>query len=136
VERVAKSPEIGRAALNRMEIWHNNWRYEMRCRKLFLSWSVLLVGLGFAGTVSADQMNGRYQVQGLFSETGAAGVYLKEGLPQCLFNLMYINLGSPEGNAMLALLTTAKVSRMTVTRLDYTRDANTTRCILTGVHVE
>lgn len=98
--------------------------------------SVLLAGLGFAETASADQMNGRYQVNGLFSEIGAAGVYLKEGLPQCLFDLMYINLRSPEGKAILALLMLAKMSGMTVTRLDYTRDASTTRCVLTGVHVE
>lgn len=98
--------------------------------------SVLLIGLVYAGAASADSMSGRYQVQGLFSEQGAAGVYLKEGLPQCLYNLMYIDLGPPEGKAVLALLISAKVSGMTVTRLDYTRDAGTTKCHLTGVHVE
>ena len=107
----------------------------MRRRKLFLFWSVLLVGVGFAGSASADSMTGRYQVQALFSESGTAGVYLKEGLPQCLFGVMYINLGSPEGKAILALLMSAKVSGMVVTRLDYTRDANT-KCNLSGAHVE
>lgn len=91
---------------------------------------------GFAGSACADQMTGRYHVKTLFSEPGTAGVYLKEGTPQCLFNLMYINLASPEGKAILALLMSAKTSGMAVTRLDYARDASTTKCHLTGVHVE
>lgn len=107
----------------------------MQCGKLFLFWSVLLIGLSFTGTACADSMNGRYQVQALFSEPGTAGMYLKEGLPQCLFGVMYINLGSPEGKAILALLMSAKISGMVVTRLDYTLDANT-KCNLNGAHVE
>lgn len=82
--------------------------------------------VGFAGTAGAESMTGRYHVQGLFSEPGAAGVYLKEGLPQCLYNLMYIDITPPAGKAVLAMLLSAKTAGMTVTRLG----------ILTGVHVE
>jgi hypothetical protein len=108
-------------------------RMKAACGKLLLSWSVLLVGLGFAGTTCAESMTGRYHVQGLFSEPGAAGVYLKEGLPQCLYNLMYIDITPAAGKAVLALLMSAKTAGMTVTRLDYTRDASTTKCILSPI---
>lgn len=108
----------------------------MTLGKLIAFLSVLLIGLGLTGTACADSMSGRYQVQGLFSEPGVAGVYLKEGLPQGLYNLTYIDIKPPAGKAVPALLMSAKVAGMTVTRLDYTRDASTTKCILTGVHVE
>lgn len=109
---------------------------DMRCGKMFSFLSVLLFGLGFAGGASAESMNGRYQVKALFSEAGAAGVYLKEGLPQCRFDLMYISLATSEGKAILALLMSAKMAGMAVTRIDYVRDASTTMCTMTAVHVE
>lgn len=83
----------------------------------------------------ADQILGTYHVKTLFSEPGTAGVYFEEPLPQCQFGLMYVDLGTTEGKARLALLTSARMGGWPVVRLDYSRDAVTTKCVLFGVHV-
>lgn len=88
------------------------------------------------GPVHADQLNGRYHVKSLFSENAqAAGVFVQEGFPGCLYDLMYIDLGTTAGKAQLALLTSAKMGGWVVTRLDFTRTSNGA-CWLYGVHVE
>lgn len=62
--------------------------------KIFL---LMLLAL-LAGPAHAEQLSGRYHVQSLFSEnTQTAGVHVEEGFPGCLYNLMYINLGTAAG---------------------------------------
>lgn len=99
------------------------------------AWGLLLAAL-VTGPAYADQLLGRFKVKVLFAETSdTAGVYLVEDLPQCLYGLMYIDITSSAGKARLALLTTAKSAGWSVTRLDYTKDANG-KCVLYSVHVE
>ena len=103
-----------------------------------LKWIFIAIAMcGFTITqANAANMYGPYQVKSLFAESAnTAGFFVVEGLPQCLYGLMYIDLSSAAGKGQFALLTSAKMGGWKITRIDYTQSANGA-CWLGGVHVE
>ena len=73
-----------------------------------LKWIFIAIAMcGFTITqANAANMYGPYQVKSLFAESAnTAGFFVVEGLPQCLYGLMYIDLSSAAGKGQFALET-------------------------------
>ena len=82
---------------------------------------------------SAQVLN--LHVKQIFSESDSrGGFYLKEGLKDCMWDLLYIDLSKEAGRAQFSLLKEAKIHNWTLVRIDYEKNSNGT-CNLTGLHV-
>jgi len=97
----------------------------------------LAVVLVFVSTVcTADQLLNTYHISRIFAEgSSQAGFYTSEGLPQCLYEIMYIDLSNEGGKAQFSMALTAKTSNQTIKRLDYIVNTGGA-CHLTGMHME
>ncbi|CCN48808.1 conserved hypothetical protein [Vibrio nigripulchritudo MADA3029] len=70
-----------------------------------------------------------------FSEgSSKAGFYTSEGLLQCKWGIMYIDLSTEAGKAMFSQVLTAKSAGFKVVRIDYTKSGEL--CTATGLHIQ
>ena len=96
-----------------------------------------ILGLTFlllASAASADQILGNKTINRIFSEGGAtAGFYTQEGLPECKWGIMYIDLSKESGKAMFSIALSAKVTGDKINRIDYTVSSSGT-CLANGLH--
>jgi len=75
-------------------------------------------------------------VKRVFSEgSTGAGFYTVEGLPECKYSIMYLNLSTESGKAMFSQLLTAKSAGFKVVRIDYSVLASG-QCVAGGLHIE
>lgn len=106
-------------------------------KKLLLGFVILLV----ANTAIADTLTEVKTISSVFSEgTSTAGFYTVEGLSQCKWGIMYIDMHDVNGNEKQAATTqfsmvlVAKTAKLKITRMDYTIASNGT-CRLLGLHL-
>lgn len=107
-------------------------------KKLFinmLGWcmsSLLFITSGaFANQISTNKT-----VTRIFSEgENRAGFYTAEGLSECKWGIMYINLSNYAGRAMMSQLLTAKSAGFKVVRIDYAVSSSGT-CSASGLHIQ
>lgn len=108
-------------------------------KKGVLKWALTagsVLALLVGSTANAGQFLGSYHVKTTFVEGAqTAGLTATEIFVGCLFNIVYIDLGTVAGRAQLALAMSAKVSGQAITRVDYTIDAGG-KCFASGLHVE
>jgi len=84
----------------------------------------------------ADTLTDVKTVKRVFSEgASTAGFFSAEGIPQCLYGIMYIDLSKDSGKAQFSMLLSAKAANQKVVRMDYTLGVNG-QCNMTGLHVE
>ncbi len=96
----------------------------------------------FAASLShADKLQEVRTITTVFSESAStAGFYTQEGLPQCKWGIMFIDMRDSSGNekqsgtAQFSLALTAKTAKFNVTRMDYVVAEDGT-CRLTGMHI-
>jgi hypothetical protein len=100
--------------------------------------SIFIFLLLFISVVaSGTTLNETRTVKRLFSEgTKTGGFYTVEGLPQCLYQIMYINLETDAGKAQFSLLLSAKAASQKIVRIDYSVHPTNGHCDLSGIHVE
>ena len=93
-------------------------------------------GMLVANAAMAETISGSFTVKTVFSENDStAGFTVAQGLPGCLYQIMYIDLSTNGSRARLALLMSAKSAGWKVSRIDYTIYSNGS-CWARGVHVE
>ncbi len=86
--------------------------------------------------VFADQTLETKSIGQVFSEgSSTAGFYTVEGLPQCKYQIMYIDLSDEAGKAQFSMVLSAKAAGQKVVRMDYNLGPDN-RCDLTGLHVK
>ena len=100
--------------------------------------SIVIFLLLFSSVIaSAATLNETRTVKRIFSEgTKTGGFYTVEGLPQCLYQIMYINLETDAGKAQFSMLLSAKAANQKIVRIDYSVHSTNGQCNLSGIHVE
>jgi len=99
--------------------------------------TLMLLAVFLSSGVNADQDDTERMVNKIFAEGAAtAGFYTTETLTECLYGIMYIDLSNEAGKSQLALAITAKATGSKIVRMNYTRDSGTTKCSLTGLHIQ
>lgn len=90
----------------------------------------------FSGSIWAES-KGPLTVLRLFSEgANSGGFYPNENIQDvCKWNLIYIDMSTPSGRGMFALLVQAKAQSLNLVRVDFIRNSDTT-CTLTGLHIQ
>ncbi|MBL4589099.1 MAG: hypothetical protein JKY11_03345 [Alphaproteobacteria bacterium] len=93
--------------------------------------------------VSSDAFAAKFEetrhVKRVFTESNnIAGFYTVEGLPQCVYGIMYIDLSTDTGRALFSIVLTAKSLNWEIRRMDYylTNETYGTRCNITTIHAE
>ena len=90
----------------------------------------------YSAVTFADSLNEPRTVKRIFSEgIASAGFVSNEGMTQCLYGIMYLDLSKESGKAQFSMLLTAKASGQKVVRIDYSTDA-IGKCNLSGLHIE
>lgn len=85
--------------------------------------------------IQAEQLLESRTVSKIFAENGNhAGFYTSEGLTQCLWGIMFIDLSTEAGKAQLSMVLAAKLSNQKIVRMDYT--VITQKCWLSGLHIQ
>ena len=97
---------------------------------------VLLIALCLIAPVAISAtLQESHTVSQILAEHGnKAGFYTEEGLPQCLWGVMFIDLSNKAGKAHLSLALSAKMGGLKVVRMDYT--VSSEKCFLTGMHIQ
>lgn len=97
---------------------------------------LILMVFFFSSSSIADQLLNTYHVKRIFAESSTiAGFYAAEGLTECKWGIMYIDLSKEAGKAQFSIVLTAKTVNQTITRMDYTVNTDGA-CSLTGIHLE
>lgn len=107
-------------------------------RNLFISmfWGGMCSFLFITSGVFANQISTNKTVTRIFSEgENRAGFYTAEGLAECKWGIMYINLSHYAGRAMMSQLLTAKSAGFKVVRIDYAVSSSGT-CSASGLHIQ
>lgn len=107
-----------------------------RIAKSIRGLALMVLTLSFAGSVWADS-RGPLTVLRVFSEGAtSAGFYPNENIQDvCKWNLIYLDMSTPSGRGMFALLMQAKAQSLSLVRVDFVRNSDTT-CTLTGLHIQ
>ena len=104
--------------------------------KIFKKIIVTSVLIALSSTTLAAQITTPKVVKRIFTEgTVSAGFYAIEGIPECKWGIMYLNLSTDAGRGMLSQVLIAKSAGFKVVRIDYSVRSNDT-CLATGLHVE
>lgn len=94
---------------------------------------VALLSLLSTGSLAESLLENRTPTT-IFSENqNAAGFYTSEGLSQCMWGIMFIDLSNEAGRAQLSLLLVAKTSGLKIVRMDYY--ISDSKCYLSGMHI-
>lgn len=89
-----------------------------------------------SAAVFADSLSEPRTVKRVFSEgIASAGFMSTEGFSQCLYGIMYLDLGKDSGKAQFSMLLSAKASGQKIVRIDYSVDG-IGKCNLSGLHIE
>ena len=103
--------------------------------KLMGAFFILILSLASVG-VSADQLQRPFTVKQIFAEGNTtAGFYPYEPLPECKWNIMYLDLTKESGKASFSLLIAAKAASYTIRRIDYTVSSLGT-CLASAIHIQ
>ncbi|MBD1557666.1 hypothetical protein HC752_12055 [Vibrio sp. S9_S30] len=85
--------------------------------------------------VQAEQILGSKTVLRTFSEGSAkAGFYTTEGLQECKWGIMYIDLSTEAGKAIFSQVLTAKTAGFKIVRIDYSKSGEL--CTARGLHIQ
>ena len=100
--------------------------------KHFLLITLIISGFASATTSTLDRA---LSVHKVFAEGNYnGGFYPTEPLPECKWNLMYVDLSTEGGRGMFSLLISAKAADQKLSRIDYeVRDSGT--CLIKGLHI-
>lgn len=81
----------------------------------------------FSNAASSAELNGKH-VNGVGSHTNSSTAYfgLAEGLPDCLYEIVYIDLSTNGGRAAFATVLSARGSGEPLTKIGYTKQTNGT----------
>ncbi|QUJ67370.1 hypothetical protein KDD30_15230 [Photobacterium sp. GJ3] len=95
--------------------------------------------ISFSSSVMANQsdleINQSFTITTVFSEgTTTAGFYTAEGIKDCQWGIMYLELSTESGKAMFSQVLAAKSAGFKVIRIDYKKNENAT-CTATGLHI-
>ncbi|MDO6708530.1 hypothetical protein [Photobacterium sp. 1_MG-2023] len=99
-----------------------------------------LLGLfSFSFSVMANQsdpeINQSLTITQVFSEgTTTAGFYTAEGIKDCQWEIMYLDLSTESGKAMFSQVLAAKSAGFKVVRIYYNKKESGT-CTATGLHI-
>jgi hypothetical protein len=106
-------------------------------KKIFVSALVCCLStLIISTSVYAAQIMTSKTVTRIFSEgENGGGFYTAEGLPECKWGIMYINLSTNAGKAMMSQLLTAKSAGFKVVRIDYAVSSSGS-CSASGLHIQ
>ena len=84
----------------------------------------------------ANQITTPKIVKRIFSEgSTTAGFYTVEGISECKWGIMYLNLSTESGKGMFSQVLAAKSAGFKVVRIDYTVSTSGT-CQASGLHIE
>ncbi|CCN35975.1 conserved hypothetical protein [Vibrio nigripulchritudo SFn27] len=101
-------------------------------KKLIIA-SVLM---SVSSALLAAQISTPKTVKRVFSEGAtSAGFYTVEGIPECKWGIMYLNLSTEAGKGMFSQVLTAKSAGFKVVRIDYAVSSSGT-CQASGLHIE
>ncbi|GLX85931.1 hypothetical protein tloyanaT_21830 [Thalassotalea loyana] len=101
--------------------------------KKLIFWVSLLFFCSYAESKSLNEVR---TVSRIFSEAGnTAGFYTVEGLADCKWQIMRIDLATEAGRAMFSQVLTAKSAGFKIVRIDYSISADGT-CKALGLHIE
>ncbi|MDX1303029.1 hypothetical protein [Photobacterium sp.] len=90
----------------------------------------------FSAPLAAEQITTPKTVKRVFSEgTTSAGFYTNEGISQCKWGIMYMDLSTESGKAQFSQVLTAKTAGFKVIRIDYTIRSSGT-CLASGIHIQ
>ena len=88
-----------------------------------------------SAVAAADEFLETRTVLRILSENQTtAGFYTKEGLTQCKWGIMFIDLSSEAGRAQFSMILTAKVAGQKIIRMNYIISSE--KCRLTGLHTQ
>ena len=92
---------------------------------------MLMSSFAFSAQISTPKT-----VKRIFSEgSTSAGFYATEGITECKWGIMFLNLSTEAGKAMFSQVLTAKSANFKVVRIDYTVSSSGT-CLASGLHIE
>jgi hypothetical protein len=104
--------------------------------KAFKKLVVTAVLMSISSVAFSAQISAPKTVKRIFSEgSTGAGFYATEGITECRWGIMYLNLSTEAGKAMFSQLLTAKSAGFKVVRIDYTVSSSGT-CLASGIHIE
>lgn len=101
-------------------------------KKIIITFVLILI----SSVSLAEQLSTPKTVKRIFTEgSAAAGFYTVEGISECKWGIMYLDLSTEAGKGMLSQVLTAKSTGFKVVRVDYTVSSNGT-CQASGLHIE
>ena len=107
--------------------------FELKLLKKIIITSVLI---SISSVSLAAQISTSKTVKRIFTERStAAGFYAVEGISECKWGIMYLDLSTEAGKGMLSQVLTAKSAGFKVVRIDYTVSSSGT-CLASGLHIE
>jgi hypothetical protein len=107
--------------------------FELKLLKNIIITSVLI---SISSVSLAAQISTPKTVKRIFTEgSTGAGFYAVEGISDCKWGIMYLNLSTEAGKGMLSQVLTAKSAGFKVVRIDYTVSSSGT-CLASGLHIE
>lgn len=90
----------------------------------------------FSTTLFAEQLSEVRTPNIIFAEGGnVAGFNTKEGLSQCLYQVMYIDLSNEAGKAQLSMVLSAKAAGQKIVRITYYIDTKG-MCRVKGLQIQ
>ena len=89
----------------------------------------------FTSTVLAEQALNLHVGQIFAESASTAGFYPAEGLKDCKWDIIYIDLSKEAGQAQFKLLISSKKEKWTLMRVDYKKQEDGT-CVLTSLHAK
>lgn len=98
---------------------------------MFTSGLILISSMSFAEQITTPKTVKRIFTEGA---TGA-GFFAVEGISECKWGIMYLDLSKESGKGMLSQLLTAKSAGFKVVRIDYAVSSSNT-CLASGLHIE
>ena len=112
---------------------YQNMEIKLKAFKKLIITSVLM---SISSVVLAAQITTPKTVKRIFTEgSTSAGFYAVEGMTECRWGIMYLNLSTEAGKGMLSQVLTAKSDGFKVVRIDYSTSASGT-CLASGLHIE
>jgi hypothetical protein len=104
--------------------------------KVFKRLVITAVFMSISSLAFSAQISTPKTVKRIFTEGSTrAGFYASEGITECKWGIMYLNLSTESGKGMLSQVLTAKSAGFKVVRIDYTVSSSGT-CLASGLHIE
>ena len=107
--------------------------FKLKALKKIIITSVLI---SLSSVALAAQISTPKTVKRIFTEGSTrGGFYAVEGISECQWGIMFVDLSTAAGKGMLSQLLTAKSAGFKVVRIDYSVSGSGT-CLASGLHIE